>query len=78
MVERGEIHIIEEVLGGGGWEEAKVTEFRGVDCQGWIQGVQGVHPPPPPFRPKFYINTPMNPPFNLAILCVIYKNQSPF
>ena len=48
MVERGEIHIIEEVLGGGGWGEAKVTEFRGVDCQGWIQGMQGVRTPPPP------------------------------
>ena len=29
VVEQREIHITEEVLGGGGWEEVKVAEFRG-------------------------------------------------
>ena len=29
VVERGEIHITEEVLGRGGWGEVKVAEFRG-------------------------------------------------
>ena len=29
VVERREIHITEEVLGGGGWGEVKVAEFRG-------------------------------------------------
>ena len=30
VVERREVHITEEVLGGGGWGEVKVAEFRGI------------------------------------------------
>ena len=58
VVERREVHITEKVLGGGGWGEVKVAEFRGTKVSVlWYmfastyrgEGMQGVWTSLPPF-----------------------------
>ena len=71
VVERREVHITEEVLGGGGWGEVKVAEFRGTKvsvlwcmfasiCNTYRvgEGMQGVWTSPPPLLVHFTVIAP--------------------